>query len=87
MESTRKSLQRFLDGNGWQSEDKVIWKRGDLRVALLMPMGWSLAKPDINAPRDLIEVATGVNVAELDKCLRDTEHNSCQPRGIERARQ
>lgn len=70
MESTHQSLRKFLGGNGWQTEDNVNWKRGDLRVALVMPTGWSLAKLDINAPRDFTGVANGVSVADLERCLK-----------------
>jgi hypothetical protein len=70
MESTHQSLRKFLGGSGWQTEDNVIWKRGDMRVALAMPTGWNLAKLDINAPRDFTEVANGASVAELEQCLK-----------------
>ena len=69
-ESTRQSLRKFLIGNGWRTEDNVIWRHGDLRITLVMPTGWRLAKLDINAPRDFTEVATGVTIAELEGCLK-----------------
>ncbi len=65
-----ESLRKFLSRSGWQTEDNVIWRRGDLRVALPVPTGWSLAKLDINAPRDFTEVATGIGIAELERRLK-----------------
>ena len=69
-QSQTESLRNFLSGNGWQTQDNIVWKRGDLKVALTMPKGWVLAKLDINAPRDYTEVGRGTDLAELERHLK-----------------
>jgi hypothetical protein len=68
--SKTKSLRKFLIRNGWQTEDNVIWQRGDLKIALAMPTGWVLAKRDFNAPRDYSTVASGIGIVELERYLK-----------------
>lgn len=64
------SLQSFLKKEGWQTEDNIIWERGNLKVARLMPRGWVLAKRDIYAPSDYRNVASGISISELEKRLK-----------------